>query len=258
MKLYFREIGETGPAIVILHGIFGSSDNWLTISKTIAAQGYRIFAVDQRNHGQSPRGTDQDYQSMAADLHEFLLEHNLEKPVLVGHSMGGKTVMQYAMTYPGTFAKLVVVDIAPKFYPVHHAELVRGLKAIDLATIKSRGDADAALTPYEPSFTVRQFLLKNLYRNEAGNFAWRLNLPVIERELHGVGEELTNPQIVAEPTLFIRGSESPYILDEDIPVIRRIFSHVQIDTIQGAGHWIQAEKPAEFVDVLLKFIVHGS
>jgi esterase len=255
MKLYFREIGETGPAIVILHGIFGSSDNWLTISKTIAAQGYRIFAVDQRNHGQSPRGNDQDYQRMAADLHEFLVEHKLVKPVLIGHSMGGKTVMQYAMTYPGTFDKLVVVDIAPKFYPVHHAELVRGLKSIDLATIKSRGDADAALSAYEPSLMVRQFLLKNLYRNEEGNFAWRLNLPVIERELHGVGEELINPQIVTEPTLFIRGSESPYILDEDIPVIRRIFSHVQIETIQGASHWIQAEKPAEFVETLLSFLV---
>ena len=254
MKLYFREIGETGPVLVILHGIFGSSDNWLTISKTIAALGYRILAVDQRNHGQSPRGDEQDYPSMAADLHEFLVEHNLENPILIGHSMGGKTVMQYAMTYPGTFAKLVVVDIAPKFYPVHHADLVRGLKSIDLATINSRGDADAALSVYEPSLTVRQFLLKSLYRNEAGNFAWRLNLPVIERELHGVGGGLTNPQIVPEPTLFIRGSESPYILDEDIPDIRQIFSNVQIETIQGASHWIQAEKPDEFVDVLLSFI----
>ena len=255
MRLYYRETGETGPAIVILHGIFGSSDNWLTISKTIAAHGYRIFAVDQRNHGQSPRGDEQDYQSMAADLREFLIEHQLEKPILVGHSMGGKTVMQYVMTYPGTFSKFVVVDIAPKFYPVHHAELIRGLQAIDLAGIKSRGDADAALSPYEPSVTVRQFLLKNLYRNEAGNFAWRLNLPVIERELHGIGEELTNPRIVTEPALFIRGSESPYILDEDIPGIKRIFPDARLETIQGAGHWVQAEKPAEFVDALLKFVV---
>lgn len=255
MKLYFREIGETGPVLVILHGIFGSSDNWLTISKTIAAQGYRILAVDQRNHGQSPRGDDHDYPSMAADLREFLLDHNLEKPVLIGHSMGGKTVMQYAMTYPGTFDKLVVVDIAPKQYPVHHAELVRGLTSIDLATINSRGDADAALAAYEPSLTVRQFLLKSLYRTDDGNFAWRLNLPVIERELHDVGGELTNPQIVTEPTLFIRGSESPYILDEDIPAIRQLFPHVRVETIQGASHWIQAEKPDEFVKTLLSFLV---
>ncbi|QHV97233.1 alpha/beta fold hydrolase [Spirosoma endbachense] len=254
MKLFFRQTGETGPAIVILHGVFGSSDNWLTISKAITAKGYRVFALDQRNHGQSPRADEHDYQNMASDLHEFLSDQGLEKPILVGHSMGGKAVMQYAMSYPGTFAKLVVVDIAPKFYPVHHAELVRGLKAIDLTSLTNRNEADAILSQYEPILAVRQFLLKNLYRNEQGQFAWRLNLPVIERELHGIGEELTNPRIVTDPTLFIRGSESPYILDEDIPTIKRIFPNAQIEVIQGAGHWVQAEKPMEFVEVLMKFV----
>jgi esterase len=259
MKLFFRQTGETGPAIVILHGIFGSSDNWLTTSKTIAAQGFRVFALDQRNHGQSPRADEQDYQSMAADLREFLIDQKLDEPILVGHSMGGKTVMQYVMTYrndgpPPTFKKLVVVDIAPKFYPIHHAELIRGLNAIDLAGIKSRTEADAVLSRYEPILAVRQFLLKNLFRNEQGVFDWRLNLPVIERELHTVGEELTNPRIVTAPTLFMRGSESPYILDEDIPTIKRIFPNAQIETIQGAGHWVQAEKPVEFVETLMKFI----
>ena len=254
MKLFFRQTGETGPAIVILHGLFGSSDNWLTISKTIAAQGYRVFAVDQRNHGQSPRGDDQDYQSMAADLREFMVDQKLDNPILVGHSMGGKTVMQYAMLFPGTFQKLVVVDIAPKFYPIHHAEIIRGLKAIDLTSIRGRNDADAILQHYEPLLPVRQFLLKNLYRNEQGVFDWRLNIPVIERELHGIGEELTNPSIVMAPTLFIRGSESPYILDEDIPTIKHIFPNAQIETIMGTGHWVQAEKPVEFVDTLLKFL----
>ncbi|GAB4016208.1 alpha/beta fold hydrolase [Spirosoma migulaei] len=254
MKLFFRQTGETGPAIVILHGLFGSSDNWLTISKTIAAQGYRVFLLDQRNHGQSPRANDQDYQAMAADLREFLIDQNLDTPNLVGHSMGGKTVMQYAMLYPGTFAKLVVVDIAPKFYPIHHAEILRGLKAIDLAGIKGRTDADAILQQYEPIVPVRQFLLKNLYRNEQGGFDWRINIPVIERELHGIGEELTNPSVVTDPTLFIRGSESPYIVDEDIPAIKRIFPNSQIETIQGAGHWVQAEKPVEFVETLMAFL----
>lgn len=254
MKLFYRQTGETGPAIVILHGVFGSSDNWLTISKSIAAKGYRVFALDQRNHGQSPRGDEHDYLNMASDLHEFLVDHQLTDPILVGHSMGGKAVMQYAMLYPGTYQKLVVVDIAPKFYPVHHADLVRGMKAIDLASIKSRTEADEALSRYEPILTVRQFLLKNLYRNEEGQFAWRLNLPVIEQELHGIGEELTNPRVVNEPTLFMRGSESPYILDEDIPTIKRIFPNAQIETIQGAGHWVQAQKPDEFVEVLLNFI----
>ena len=259
MKLFFRQIGDTGPDIVILHGVFGSSDNWLTTSKTIAARGYRVFALDQRNHGQSPRADDQAYTSMAADLREFILDQQLTNPILIGHSMGGKTVMQYAIDYGGTFDKLVIVDIAPRFYPIHHADIIRGLNAIDLRGITSRNEADAVLSRYEPSPTVRQFLLKNLYRassppNEQGGFDWRINLPVIERELHGIGDELTNPRIVTEPTLFIRGSESPYITDEDIPTIKRIFPHVQVETIEGAGHWVQAEKPVEFVDVLMKFI----
>lgn len=254
MKLFYRQTGDSGPAIVILHGVFGSSDNWLTIGKTIAARGYRVFALDQRNHGQSPRAGEQDYTSMAADLREFLIDQQLDNTILMGHSMGGKTVMQYAMDYQNTFGKLVVVDIAPRFYPVHHRDIIRGLKAIDLTTLTSRNEADAILSRYEPLVSVRQFLLKNLYRNEQGRFDWRLNLPVIERELHGIGDELTNPRIVTEPTLFMRGSESPYITDEDIPAIKRIFPNAYVETIQGAGHWVQAEKPVEFVETLMKFL----
>ena len=254
MKLFFRQTGESGPAIIFLHGLFGSSDNYVTISKGIAAQGYRVFSVDQRNHGQSPQSDEFDYESMAADLHEFIVDQGLDKPVLVGHSMGGKTVMQYAINFPGAFGKLVIVDIAPRFYPVHHTDILRGLNAIPLATLKNRNEADAILGQHERSATVRQFLLKNLYRNGESAFDWRINLPVIEREIHGIGEELAHIRTVTEPTLFIRGSESGYIADDDIPGIKRIFPNAQIDTIEGAGHWVQAEKPAEFVNLLLTFI----
>ena len=261
MKLYYREVGEpTASPIIILHGIFGSSDNWLTVSKTIAAQGYRVILPDQRNHGQSPRSDEFAYTDMAADIHELITDLGLEKPILVGHSMGGKTMMQYVMTFPGTFERLVVVDIAPKFYPIHHAEILRGLAAIDLTGLKTRNEADAVLTQYEPSPTVRQFLLKNLYRAEVAGtsqFAWRLNLPVISREIHGVGEELTHPHPITEPTLFIRGSESPYILDSDWPAILRLFPNAQLVTIQDAGHWVQAQKPAEFVEALMGFLHNG-
>lgn len=254
MKLYFRQVGEAGPAIVILHGLFGSSDNWLTNSKTIAELGYRVFLIDQRNHGQSPHADEHDYVSMADDLREFLTDHSLSDAVLVGHSMGGKTVMQYAMLYPGTFRKLVVVDIAPRFYPIHHADIIRGFNAIDLATLKSRNEADKIMSQYEPSLAVRQFLLKNLYRNEQGQFAWRINLPTIERELHGIGGELTDTTVVTSPTLFIRGSESPYITDADTPTIHLLFPQATIATIDGAGHWVQAEKPDEFVAMLMRFV----
>ncbi|RRB00751.1 alpha/beta fold hydrolase [Larkinella rosea] len=254
MKLYFRQTGETGTPIIILHGIFGSSDNWLTISKTIAEKGHRVFLVDQRNHGRSPRSEVFDYDAMAADLLEFITDQQLDKPIIIGHSMGGKTVMQFAMTYPEHFSRLVIVDIAPKFYPVHHAELIRGLKAIDLKTVKSRNEADEILSQYEPLLPVRQFLLKNLFRNEQGEFDWRLNLPVIEQELYGIGGELKNIRPISEPTLFIRGSESRYIKDQDQDEIKRLFPNSTLETIPGAGHWVQAEKPAEFVETLMRFL----
>ncbi|KAB7730304.1 alpha/beta fold hydrolase [Rudanella paleaurantiibacter] len=263
MKLFFREVGDPAhPAIIILHGLFGSSDNWLTISKSIAAEGYHVYLIDQRNHGQSPRHEVFDYDSMAADLHEFIREHHIQQPVLVGHSMGGKTVMQYVMNYRNegdaavapSYSKVVVVDIAPKFYPVHHGEILRGLGAINLATLNNRNIADETLKNYEPSATVRQFLLKNLYRTAEGRFDWRINLPVIEREIHSVGEELNNPRTVTEPTLFIRGSESGYIADNDLPGIQKLFPNSRVATISDAGHWVQAEKPAEFVQTLIEFI----
>lgn len=254
MKLFFRQTGETGTPIIILHGVFGSSDNWLTISKTIADHNHRVFLVDQRNHGRSPRSEVFNYDVMAADLQEFITDHQLEKPVVIGHSMGGKTVMQFAMDYPGQFSRLVVVDIAPKPYPIHHAELIKGLKAIDLVNLKSRNEADEILSQYEPLLAVRQFLLKNLYRTEAGQFDWRLNLLVIEQELEGIGTELQPVRIVDEPTLFIRGSESRYIKDKDQDDIKRLFPNSTLETIQGAGHWVQAEKPAEFVELLMRFL----
>jgi esterase len=259
MKLFFREVGEaTATPMIILHGLFGSSDNWLTISKSITALGYRVIMADQRNHGQSPRSDDHSYPDMAADLHELVLDLDLRQPILVGHSMGGKTVMQYAMTFPGTFSKLVVVDIAPKFYPVHHTDILRGLAAIDLRGLKTRNEADDVLKRYEPLPSVRQFLLKNLYRETTPDgttaFNWRLNLPVIAREIHGIGDELTDMQPVPEPTLFIRGQLSPYILDTDWPGILRLFPHAKLVTIAGASHWVQAEKPVEFVEALREFL----
>lgn len=264
MKLYFREVGNpTDQPLIILHGLFGSSDNWLTVSKVIATQGYRVILPDQRNHGQSPRGEAFSYADMAADMHELITDLALSNPVLVGHSMGGKAMMQYAFTYGGTgaastFDKLVVVDIAPRFYPVHHADILRGLTAIDLSLLKTRNEADALLAPYEPLPTVRQFLLKNLYREDidgVSRFNWRLNLPVISRELHGIGEDLMTNQPVTQPTLFIRGQRSPYIHDNDWPDILRLFPNAQLVTIDGAGHWVQAEKPAEFVAALRKFLM---
>lgn len=253
MQLFFRQVGAGRP-MVILHGLFGSCDNWLTISKVIADQGFSVYAVDQRNHGRSPHAPTHTYPELADDLHEFIQQQGLEKPILVGHSMGGKTVMQYAMQYPEAFSQLVVVDIAPRSYPVHHAEIIAGLKAIPLASLQSRNEADAILSQYESIPSVRQFLLKNLYRNDDGVFAWRLNLPVIEANIEIIGQDLINPRIVTEPTLFMRGEKSGYVRDKDLPTIQHLFPNSTVDTIAGASHWVQAEKPEAFVQSLVNFL----
>ncbi len=265
MRLFVRETPASSPTaqpLVILHGLFGSSDNWLTHSKFFSQQGYHVFALDQRNHGQSPHSDVFDYDALAADLQEFVQEQQLQNPILLGHSMGGKTVMHYAMNYPNTgaitdFAKLIVVDIAPKAYPIHHAAIIRGLTEIDLSTIYTRSEAEVALTPYEQNPGVRQFLLKNLYRPNGNTFAWRLNVPVITRELGQIGAALHGQHPVTVPTLFVCGANSNYITEADFAPIRALFPQAQIETIANAGHWVQAEQPTAFADVVLRFLKSG-
>jgi len=254
MQLNYKKIGETGKPLVILHGVFGFLDNWLTIGKTISEQGFVVYLVDQRHHGRSPHEGSLDFPTLAADLKEFLSQQNLENPILLGHSMGGKTVMEYAVNNPDTFEKLVVVDIAPKQYPIHHTKLLKGLNALPVEEIETRQQADDFLSTYEPILAVRQFLLKNLYRKEEGGFDWRFNLPVLTSDMGKVGAEITASNPVETSTLFIRGSKSDYILDEDWDTILKIFPNAQLDTIENAGHWVQAEQPKAFVEHLLNFL----
>lgn len=253
MKLFFRKTGE-GQPILILHGVFGSSDNWFSISKMIAEKGYAIYAIDARNHGQSPRSEEFSYELMADDLNEFIVDNQLIKPIIIGHSMGGKTVMHFAMKYPDKYSKLIVVDIAPKFYPSHHGHIIQGLNSIDLSTLTNRNEADVQLSKFVTNAGEKQFLLKNLYRTEDGKFDWRINLPVLSKEIYQIGGDFMHIKEVTAPTLFLRGSESGYIYDEDIPVIQNIFPNAIVQTIEGAGHWIQAEKPAEFVEAVISFV----
>lgn len=254
MKLFYRQTGENGTPIIILHGLFGTSDNWLTIGK-ILGETHRVYMLDQRNHGQSPRSDIFDYNEMAEDLKEFMDDHKLENPMLIGHSMGGKTVMQFAMNYPNHFSKMIVVDIAPKFYPVHHTLILQGLASIDLKTLKSRTEANELLKRFEDSEGVRQFLLKNLWRNPVKNneFDWRINVPVITQNIDIVGFELSNEHAVNQPVLFIRGSESHYIQPEDERKIWELFPEYELITIEGAGHWVQADKPKEFLEIVQRF-----
>ena len=254
MKLFYRQVGESGSPIIILHGLFGSSDNWLTLGK-ILGETHRVYMLDARNHGQSPRSEIFDYNSMAADLKEFMDDHSIINPILIGHSMGGKTVMQFALNYPDSFSKMIVVDIAPKFYPVHHTMILQGLATVDLKTLKSRTEANDVLKRFEENEGVRQFLLKNLWRNPEKNneFDWRLNVPVIAKNIDVIGFELSNEKAVEKPVLFIRGSESHYIQDEDERKIWELFPDYELIKIEDAGHWVQADKPKEFLQIVQRF-----
>jgi len=253
MKLFFREISTEGQPLVILHGLFGFSDNWVSFAKKFT-DSYRVILVDQRNHGNSPHAEDFNYEAMAEDLNEFIDDHQLENPIIMGHSMGGKTAIEFSVRYPSKVDKLIVVDIAPKAYPVHHQKIIDGLFSLDLSSIKSRGQADEELKKAITDFGTRQFLLKNLSRDKNMGFKWKMNLPVISTHIHEVVAAVAEGAHFLKPTLFIRGEKSDYIIDDDFDSIEDIFSDVEIITIEGAGHWIHADKPTALENAVSEFI----
>ena len=254
MKLFYRELGE-GEPLIILHGVFGSADNWLTVSKELAAN-FKLYLLDQRNHGQSPKSDEFNYSVMAEDLKEFIADHSIKNPTIIGHSMGGKVVMKFASLYPDLLKKLVVVDISPRYYRPHHQSILKGLLSLNLKELKTRQEADEQLAAYIPELGVRQFLLKSLYRNQDNEFAWRINLPVINSKIENIGEALDENIRISLPALFIKGSESDYIEQKDEELIYKIFTNVVIKTVQGSGHWVQAEKPKEFLEALKPFLLN--
>jgi len=257
MKLFFREYppanSDKRQTLVILHGLFGSSDNWLTQARLLSNQGYRIFTVDLPNHGQSAHTQTFDYPSMVSDLAEFLREYNLQDAVLLGHSMGGKVAMNLAMAHPEALAKLIVVDIAPRYYDLEHYTIVDGLNAIGIDNLASRNEADEKLSAYVAEGDVRQFLLKNLQRKAEGGFTWKINLPLITQQLSNIGVDLQFPGTFEKPTLFIRGRRSSYVRDQDWNRITELFPNAKLETME-TGHWVQAEKPQEFVDIVLGWL----
>ncbi|HMJ69253.1 MAG TPA: alpha/beta fold hydrolase [Cyclobacteriaceae bacterium] len=251
MKLFFREAGQGDP-MIILHGLFGSSDNWYSLSK-VFAEHFRVFTVDQRNHGQSPHSDEHDYKLLTQDLEDLIKEQNLTKPIVLGHSMGGKTAMNFALKDPASTGKLIVVDIMPKQYPLHHDDILEAMKSIDLAKLQSRGEAETLLQPLIPESAVRQFLLKNLTRNEQKGFEWKINLPALDANIERMGEGLEYEGQYTGPTLFIKGGKSNYFKPGDETAVAKYFPKAEWVTMD-TGHWVQAEKPKEFADVVLKWL----
>jgi pimeloyl-ACP methyl ester carboxylesterase len=250
MKLYHRILGEGRP-LVILHGLFGNSDNWQTHAKKLADY-FQVILMDQRNHGHSEWSDAFSYDLMAEDLHGLITELGLENVMLLGHSMGGKTVMRYAQLYPDNIEKLIVADMGIKRYAPHHQDILAGLRQVDLNVVQSRGEVEKILEPYVPVAGTRQFLMKNLYWKEKGQLAWRMNTPVLEREMENILAALPEDEVMIQ-SLFIRGELSQYIPDEDIPVIEEQFPDSTFVTIPNAGHWVHAEAPEAFLNAVLEF-----
>lgn len=232
---------------MILHGLLGSSDNWFTLGRRMS-EAYDVHLVDQRNHGRSPHSDTISYQLMAEDVVEYARDHQLAPMILIGHSMGGKTAMSLAANYPEFVAHLIVLDIAPRKYPGGaFDDIFSALLALDLSTYSSRGEIDAALAEYLPEPGLRGFLLKNVKRESDQGFGWKMNLPVLSESL----SELTDSPIISRsfdgPSRFINGSNSRYILPGDHPDILKSFTRADFRTVEGAGHWVHAEKPEGFM-----------
>ncbi|WP_448518232.1 alpha/beta fold hydrolase [Rhodoflexus sp.] len=254
--LHFRELGEHNRAngtLFIFHGLFGLLDNWQTVAKTLA-EAYHVILADMRNHGRSFRADSLRYTDMATDMVQLIDFVQPLQATAIGHSMGGKAAMQLAADFPDKLSRLVVVDIAPRAYPVHHQSILDGLNAVPLATLQSRQEAENILSQYGMDTGTRQFLLKNLYRTEDNRFGWRFNLPVITKQIAEVGQPLSYRHPIAIPTLFIRGSRSGYITDADAAQIPAIFPNSRLVTIANAGHWVHAEQPTALLEALLSFL----
>ena len=243
-----------GPPLAILHGLFGSSRNWASMAQRLAAH-HRVIAIDLRNHGASPWAETMDYREMADDVRATLQARGYDRFALLGHSMGGKVAMTAALEHGAAVERLIIVDIAPVAYAAHHLGHVRAMRELDLADIKRRSDADAALAPAVPDAAERAFLLQNLILGD-GQARWRLNLEAIEREM---------PQLVGfpaiqvgrtydGPSLFVAGDRSDYLRPEHEPVIRRLFPNAEVANIENAGHWLHAEQPTAFLAVVEAFL----
>ena len=254
MKLHYRKTGE-GKPLILLHGLFGSADNLTTAAKAIAEEGFACYLVDQRNHGRSPHSFDFTYEAMAEDLRELLEAEELSVVDLLGHSMGAKAIMFFARKYSRMIKRMIVVDMAPRYYAPHHQQVIAAIHAVEPSTIATRAEAEVRMRTVLNDEGVIQFLLKNLYRNDQGNYAWRFGLDEIEKNIEEVGKALPMDKPINVPTLFLKGEKSDYLTSSDKEEILKVFPEAQFKSIAGAGHWVHAEQPEEFLQAVLDYLL---
>ncbi len=265
MKLNYKRLkASEGPTLIILHGLYGASDNWFSLSKEWS-ENYDVIAVDLRNHGRSPHSSVHNYDALCKDVIELMDDLEINKSVILGHSMGGKVAMRMAVEFPQRIEALIVVDIAPKNYLpgkdeniAKHQRIIKGMLGLDLSKINKREDVDTILSPSIPEFRTRQFIMKNLKRAKDGTFQWKLNIHAIAENIEaitgGFSEDKFNMDTKGFPVLFIKGEDSNYIQDEDMEAIYKLFPGAELHSIANAGHWIHAEQSEALSEAVLEFL----
>lgn len=251
MKLNYKRMGS-GEPLIIIHGLFGMLDNWVSFGRQYA-KNFDVILVDARNHGHSPHDAEHSYNSMKEDLYELMTDLNLHEASIHGHSMGGKIAMKFAQNYPNMVKKLIVADIAPKAYPVHHSSIIQALRNVPLQNLEKRTDADEYLAKLIPEEGVRFFLAKSLYRNDSG-YAWRFNLDAIESNIEIIGEAICDRPYFGE-TLFIYGEKSNYVQQDEFDEIKTIFPEAHFVGLPNAGHWLHVEQAEMFMKETLAFLL---
>jgi pimeloyl-ACP methyl ester carboxylesterase len=247
-----HKIFGQGDPIIILHGLFGMLDNWQTIAKKLAKE-YMVVLVDQRDHGKSAHTEEFNYQLLAEDLREFMEENWMHEAHIIGHSMGGKTAMQFAMENSDMIEKLIIVDIGPKAYPARHDTIFKALREVEIDKVKTREEVEDSISKYIDDKGVRLFLMKNLQRKKEGGFRWKMNLELLYKEYPNIIDTIKSDGTVDVETLFIYGSKSNYIVPSEIEDIKKIFPQSTFEQVD-AGHWIHAEKPEEMLELVYRFL----
>lgn len=251
MQLHYQGQGDGSP-LIVLHGFLGSLDNWRVMS-TRSARQHQVYGIDLRNHSALPLNAIMNFRAMAEDLREFFASRDLSSAQLLSHSMGGKVAMQFALDFPTQVDKLLIVDIAPRAYASEHRPLLNALLSLPLQSFTTYAEIDSALAPTVPDMAVRQFLSKNLRRNENGGFYWRIALDAISDHCDELTQAIESSIRFTKPTLFIRAGRSPFMQDDDIAGIRKIFSNVEIITITDTGHWVHIDATERFYQVVTNF-----
>ena len=253
--LHSNIIGSGDDHFIILHGFLGMGDNWKTHAKNLSEKEYCVHLVDQRNHGRSFWSDKFDYDVMVNDLLQYLNHHGINQCVVLGHSMGGKTAMAFALNYPDRVQKLIIADIAPKYYAPHHQRILAGLSTLNLEEVSSRKAAAEHLKNFIPEAGTRQFLLKNLYWVSEGKLGLRINVAVLKNAAEAIGAAIQSQKQYQQPTLFLYGENSNYINPMTDTEILKYFPKAEIIEIKGAGHWLHAEKPILFFKTLTQWLV---